>query len=117
METIKIDKNELLDNLIKNREVHIKEYTELMGLYKKQAIKKVKMLLVDLETKDVDNVSLTIRLDKPRSSEIEYTDAIEMLSYEVEDKITITKREFKQYMKDEWSWSSGFAVSKTAYGI
>jgi len=45
---------------------------------------------------------------KPKSYETEYDTAIGMVSMDVDVEVELTKQEYKQYVMDEWSWTSDF---------
>jgi len=114
MKEITMKKSTLIDTIKKNLEVHVKEYKEMHVLYSIKAIELTKELLSKVE-KDATGVYLAISLTEPTSSEESYNTALEMLELEVNDTVTISEKEFKQYIKDEWNWSHSFAISKTAY--
>ena len=114
MKTITVDKEGLLKALKENKAIHIAEYEEMKIIYMEMAVKKAQIMLIQLEKGEYDT-QLSIDLDRPRSSEDEYDNAIEMLAWEVEDNVTITETEYKSYIKDEWNFSRHFAMSKAAY--
>lgn len=116
MKEITVDKKKLEETLRANMKIHISEFEETHKVYSKMAKKAVEQLRgkLELETKGVD---LYINLDEPKSNEKDYLTALEMLDLEVNTNVTISEQEFKQYIKDEWSWSGRFAVSKSSYGV
>lgn len=114
MNTISIKKETLIEKLTENRALHIKEYNELMEAYQIAAVKATEQLLEKVKA-GAKGVSLRILIDEPQSSEDSYTNALEMLEYESDVFCTISQKEFKQFIKDEWNFSHSFAMSKAAY--
>jgi len=114
MKEITINKKNLVTTLYKNMETHNKEYNEVMVKYLAMAVKAVDKLLKKLKKGEV-NTSLYIDLQKPKSNVQDYKTAIEMLELEVNTNVTISEREFRQYIKNEWEWTRSFEFSKTTY--
>ena len=114
MKEITIKKSKLVDKINENMTIHVKEYKELHILYTQEAILRLQVLLQNIQ-KNSHNVSLYVDLVEPTSSEDSYRTALEMLELEVNENVTISEQEFKQYIKDEWHWSRSFELSKSAY--
>jgi len=113
MKQVKLNKAELIQTIKKNMELHVKEYNEMMDVFRTMASQKVGYLLKEID--GGDDFNLSIDLEKPRSSEKSYLNALEMLEMEVEENVILDNREFKQLVKDEWDFSRSFAMSKAAY--
>ncbi len=114
MKEITIKKEELIKTIKKNMKIHAREYKELHEIYTKLAISELEKLIKDIKI-DSKGKSLYISLSEPQSNKDDYKIALEMLDLEVNDNVTISEKEFRQYIKDEWSWSNAFAISKASY--
>lgn len=114
MKQVTINKDKLIEAITTNRDVHVAEYKVMLEEYMKQAISGATVLLKSLVKGD-SSTKLNLDLRKPLNMEQSYTDALDMLQYEEESTVTLTDREFKNLIKDDWEWSNTFAMSKTAY--
>jgi len=107
METISINKEQLVQILKENKEKHVASYLEAIENYKDA----VKVYFPKFCQDALDNPEKLPRYDPPLiplSYEKDYNNAIEMLSYEVNDSVTLSAKEFRQLVKNQWSWSQDF---------
>lgn len=110
---IKVQKAELLQKLLDNREAHVAEYNEALEGFKKERIRELEKFLVNaIEEKEVPQ---SITFDVPKSHESDYTTVIEMLEMSVDEEIYITMQEFRQYVQDKWSWKGAFSLTNSKY--
>lgn len=109
MQKIKIDKKKLLARLRENKTQHEKVFIETFNNYKIKARENLETFYKESPAKIAagENVyypSLTI----PTSYSKEYETAIEILEFSVDKTVELTHEEFKQYVRDEWSWHKVF---------
>lgn len=118
MKNIFVNKKELLEKIIKNKEIHVKNYKEAIKEYKKEALKKLEKLIEKInnaEPKDVLNINTSINLVKPMSFEEEYDKAIRMLEWNLDVKIELDEKDFNSYVLDNWGWKDVFTTSTMSY--
>lgn len=116
MNSIKIDRFQLLGIVKENQTTHIAEYLESVEDYKAAALKLAQENLKLAKTGDLSSIAKIRSLpQKPVSYESNYTRAIRMLELSVEDVIDIEEDVFNQLVLDEWSWKQSFAVSNSLY--
>lgn len=112
MRSVKIDREELLDILQKNREQHVKDYNEALVGYREDAIKELNANLAEaMAGKEIKHHISVIR---PTSYEDSYNTVIRMLELSIDSSIELTMQEFQQYVEDKWSWKDAF-TSTTAF--
>ena len=114
MNTVKVNKFELLNKLNDNLAKHKEEYEEMMLNYKLQSIAALQVSLNNFTT-DIFEFAVIPR--KPTEHIKDYQRAIQMLQMSVEDIIELTEREFSELVMDEWQWKHEFEMTKTLYGL
>lgn len=112
-QSVNVNRKDLLQVLIANRELHVKEFSEAIDGYQQamldvlaQTTKNVKKGLI---------AELNLRLAKPASHEDDYTQVIEMLEVSVDEVINLSSDAFQAYYKDKWNWSAGFKALASTY--
>lgn len=112
MDSVKINKDELLKIVQENKEKHIKEYKEAVKDFQ-MAVTKVcneNIELVNAGKIDIKNMPV-----KPNSYEANYNRAIRMLELTVDTVIELGTYEFNQLVLDEWEWKQAFSTSNSTY--
>lgn len=125
MKEVTVDILQLLTKLQENREKHIKAYRETAEGWRQRAHKELLELSADLAELDfsgeevprLPKTDLHDLFDRPECHVRDYDRAIAMLQMSVEREVTISAREFDQFVNDEWDWSERFALSNTKYGL
>lgn len=121
MQTVKVEKKQLQATLKENRSKHLKEYREALVNHAEK-VKTLATKLGEQAGKSNPNPEKLKKqaqelwsLPQPRSFAEDYTRAIEMLEWELEEDVKLTQTEFKQFVQDEWSWQHEFATSTSFY--
>lgn len=138
---VEINKDQLVKQLITNREKHVKEYNEAMEGYKlefkarlENAYNKAKTfldenykkLLGEVEKYTDDDIvkqsdsitlvnSIQVKMPVPKSYEKEYILAIELFQWEVKESVRLTSAEFNCFVRDEWDWKENFTEVMSFY--
>ena len=113
MQTVKINKAELLTVVKANREQHRKIFDEAITGYRECAIKELDAMLA--EAKTGKRIRRSVSLVEPVDQTREYDKAIRMLEMSVEDVIELEDHEFSNYVLDDWGWKKSFLASNRAY--
>ena len=110
MENIRVNKQELLGIVKENRDIHKKEYFELIKAYR---VKVGELLSKELE-RVVSGEKFNLRFDvlKPESHVKEYDLSIRMIEMSVDENIEIDQYTFNQLVNDEWDWKHVFSSSR-----
>ena len=115
MYEVKVNKEELLTILRKNREKHQGIYAEAFQGYKEEVIRHLKFALDSVleDGKIITHIDLVI----PQNHTVEYDRIIGMLEMSVDKVIEIDGAEYRQYILDEWDWSKNFSSTSSSYSL
>ena len=112
MESVKVNKLELLKIVRENKEKHIKEYNEAVNDFKLAVIK---ICNENMEIVESGKLDVKFMPAKPTSYEANYARAIRMLEMSVDDTVELDQYEFAKLVQDEWEWKQAFSTSNSAY--
>lgn len=116
MNSVKMNRKELLKIVKENKVKHTAEFTESVQDYINAVVKLTKANLKLANTNDLEEIAKIRNLPtKPMSYEDHYTRAIRMLELSVEDTIDVEEHIFNQLVLDEWGWKQNFAASAALY--
>lgn len=116
MNSVKINRAELLNIVRDNLKKHLSDYTESVEDYKAGALKVATANLKIAKSGDIDKFHQIRGLpQRPVSYEKEYNRAIRMLELSVEEVIDVEQDVFNQLVLDEWHWKNQFVASAMAY--
>lgn len=113
---IRIDKGKLIEVLANNREKHKAEYDDAVAKYevcfeekKEKYIKYLKKVKPNSAYKHFSEPP------KPISHLNDYDTIINMLNLTVDSVISLDRKQFKNYVEDEWDWSNQFKFVTSGY--
>lgn len=110
---VTVKKDELLSTLKTNLETHKKDYDEALAGFKTTAKEKLEEHLELLNT--TGKVVLQLGLTVPVEYSKEYNRVIRMLEMSTADEISISERQFNQYVMDDWNWKGAFTANSVMY--
>ena len=114
MDTVKVNKEDLLATLEENRVKHVADFKEAMVEYRKAAATELTAMLKQAKSK-TEKITRAIKAPEPVSYEKSYATAIRMLNMSVDDIIELDEQEFKQYVEDAWTWQASFTSNTLMY--
>lgn len=112
MDSVKVNRDELLKIVRENKEKHIKEYEEAVNDFRLAVIKISNENMEIVNAGKVDIKSLPV---KPTSYESNYVRAIRMLELSVDTVIELNQYDFAKLVLDEWEWKQIFSTSNSSY--
>lgn len=110
---VAVRRDELLKILRTNKARHVAAYDKAREVFRKQAIEKMQENLA--EAIDGGKVRLGIKLERPRSYEDEYDQAISMLELSTDDTIELTMAMHEAWVLDRWAWKDRWNKTVTEY--
>lgn len=113
MDEVRVNTAELVEILKKNREKHRAIFEEAIEGYRKRVIEHLDYALEC--AKSGKKIITHLVLVRPTDHTLDYDHAIGMLEMSVDDSVVIDYREYRQYVCDEWTWSSQFSSSSSSY--
>lgn len=111
--TFVVPKDELLKILKANRNKHAEEFVIANTEFRKEAIGEMNANLI--KAKEGGIIVRHLGCERPQSHTEEYDNVIGMLELTLDTKIDITFGDYKQYVKDEWSWSKQWEIANSKY--
>lgn len=112
MESVKLNKNELLKIVREKKEQHVKEYDEAVKDFR---IAVIKICNENMELAEAGKLDLKAMPPKPTSYETNYNRAIRMLELSVDDVVELNQYEFAKLVLDEWEWKQVFSTMNSTY--
>lgn len=109
MKSINIKREELINKLTANRDLHRKIFLEAQEGYRSQCITELDKMLE--EARDGKRIRRAIALIEPTDQTKEYDSALEMLKMSVDEVISLEEHDFRCYVLDQWAWKGQWSVS------
>ena len=113
METVKVNKAELLEKLTGNRKKHRENFLKAQEGYRAEVIEQLDKALQD--ARDGKKINTFFQLPAPQDQTPEYDRAIKMLEWAIGDEIELSEIDFSQYIFDNWHWKQQWTASNTVY--
>lgn len=116
MESVKLNKKELLKIVLENKKKHVEEFKEAVKDFKGAAVKITQENLRLAKTGNLEKIKEIKSIPSlPVSHENDYSRAIRMLELSVEETIQLEQQIFNQLVLDEWQWKNQFSVANAMY--
>lgn len=115
MNSVKIEKQKLLEILKKNRADHRSVFIKAQDKYREVAIKEMDKQLKAARDGESFVLSRFTELSAPRDYTAEYDRTIKMLEMSVDEVIVVSSQEFSCFVEDKWHWTRDWAVSNSRY--
>jgi hypothetical protein len=113
MDTVKVNRDELLKAVQSNREQHRNTFEKACVGYRKEVIARLDAMLTD--AKAGKRIVQSVGLIEPMDQTKDYDRAIRMLQMSVDETIELSQTEFAQYVMDDWRWKDQFTNSTMNY--
>jgi hypothetical protein len=115
MNTVTVNKEDLIAILTTNRDKHLAEYTEAYEGYKLLAIKALEERLELIKSGEKFNVYFGDITAIPENHVDDYQNVIDMLSICSDTSVQITMEDYQKYYKNNWAWVHSWALSNKMY--
>ena len=115
MNSVKMNRKELLKIVKENAKKHVADYNESVEDYKVAVLKVAQENLKKAKTGDLALFKFRAMPQAPASYEDNYNRAIRMLELSVEDIIDVEEHIFNQLVLDEWGWKQNFIAQSSLY--
>ena len=113
MNSVTLRKADVLARVRENRQKHEQIYEEAVSGFRALAIEKLTESLED--AKAGKPVRQSLHLEEPQHRLDEYDTVVDMLEMSIDDQVELEEHEFKQYMRDDWSWKRQFLAANSTY--
>ena len=115
MNTVTVNKTDLIKVLTENRDKHQTEYNEAYEGYKLLVIKAIEEKLEKVKSGEKFNMYFENLQSAPDCHVEDYQNVIDMLSITSDTSIQITMEDYLKYYKNNWSWVHGWSLSNKMY--
>jgi len=112
MQTITVNRNDLLARIRKNRDDHHALFVKAQEGFRARAIEELDDMMKHAQSGEV---RLYVGLEPPQDHTAEYDRAIDMLEMEVAEQVQISRVDFAQLVRNEWAWFHSATVTNTLY--
>lgn len=114
IDTVRVNKDDLLARIKKNRDEHRQIFEEALEGWKKAVIKALEEAYQDaLQGKEF---RLHVGLVRPEDHTDQYDTVIELLGMSLDDELELTQNDFACYALDKWAWQAQFLTTSMDYG-
>jgi hypothetical protein len=108
-----INKLELFNILVENRERHRDTFLRAQAGYRERMIEEFERRLKD--ARDGLRIDTSFGMPVPEDHTDDYDREIRMLEMEIDDTIRLSAHEFDRYVMDNWGWKASFTMSNAPY--
>lgn len=115
MNSVKMNRMELLEIVKQNATKHVADYDEAVIDYKVGVLKVAKANLKIANTGELDKFVFNKMPPAPVNYADNYNRAIRMLQLSVDDVIELEDHIFNQLVLDEWGWKQQFVAQSALY--
>lgn len=112
---VTIDRLVLLEALRTNLEKHKLDYAQAVENYRVALIEDLNTALAQASNPSQNLTEISVTFKHPTSHEDQYVEMIEMFEMSTQDEVTLDGPAFRSYIKDQWSWKSGFEFLNSTY--
>lgn len=113
MDQIKVDKAKLIKTLKRNRKKHREIFLRAQETYRQRMIEELDRALD--EAKNGGKIIRAFSLPVPEDHTDEFDTVIQMMEWHEGNKIWLTEREVRVYIKNDWGWQASFAANTASY--
>ncbi len=113
MNSMRIDRVELLGQIKANREIHRSEFEKAQIGYRAAMIEELDRMLAD--ARDGRKIVRGVSMPEPEDRTGDYDTVIAMLEMCVDEVVEIDMPEFDNYVRDNWHWKAKWSASNSRY--
>lgn len=114
-QSVNVPREKLLKALRENLAKHNKAYIQAVVDYRKALQADLTEALVKANDPKSQLAKIKVEFNHPVSYVSQYQQVIDMLEFSVDETINLESDAFRAYVKDEWSWKSGFELANSIY--
>lgn len=107
MESVRIERDRLLESVRANYEAHLVEYDHAVALYR--SARRLELQRWGAMLDGDQHPPRVSQLVEPESHAADYERAIRMLEMSVDTEVKVSDDEFRQLVLNEWHWRPMFA--------
>jgi len=113
MDSITVNKANLIETLEKNRSEHRGIFERAQIVYRQKVIDAFEDRLK--AARNGEKIVTYIGLPEPEDHTAEFDTAIEMLKWDTAGEVTLDRRDFKRFVQNKWEWEASFVANTQSY--
>lgn len=113
MDTVRVNKADLLAKVKTNRDAHRALFLKAQEGFRQRAVEELDEMLK--LARDGNEIRQYVGLTPPEDHTVEYDRAIDMLEMSQDDVVSIDQVAFAQLVRNEWAWFSKALVTNSLY--
>lgn len=115
MNSVRVDKHDLIRKVKINRDAHRQKSAEAYEGYRKEAIARMEIVLLSAKAGQPFNLNDVI-IVKPQDYTSSYDAVLGMLEMSKDADVVLEHQDYMRYVQDEWEWKHSWTASTGAYG-
>ncbi len=115
MNTIKVNKNKLLEKLEQNRTAHEAQFKTALEEWVQACTEALEEAASRARVDGVIEESPLRNLPKPVRFSDEYENAIQRVQWSEDDELELDDRQFAAWIQDNWDWSRTWVANTSTY--
>ena len=113
MESILVNKEDLIKTLEHNLEMHIETFEEIRKKFLEHVIERAEE---DISLAKQDKFpKIRHNLPVPENHSKDYNRAINMLKMDVRNEVNLTEEQYAQFIDNDWAWQRSFTSTTEFY--
>lgn len=118
MDSITVDKNELIHKLELNRAAHAEAAAQARAGWQAAVLKALAESVDRFFTdSNLQSLNFPALFPEPQNHTKDYDTALEMLAWETGASVVLDQYGFRRLVQDEWDWTSRFVASSSQYTV
>jgi hypothetical protein len=113
MESIRVNKAELITTMKANRAEHRKIVDEAIEGYREQALALLEKHITQIKDGKVARVYVVLPEIEDHTKD--YDRVIGMLEMSLDTEVELDEHDYSQYIMDDWAWKRQFLTSNSSY--
>jgi hypothetical protein len=113
MDSITVNKTDLIKRLQENRAEHHGLFLEAQQVYREQMIHELDRALA--EAREGGKIRRLFSMPVPEDHTDDFDTAVRMLEWHQGDTVTLSQYEFTEYVENKWGWRASFAANTESY--
>lgn len=114
-QSVNVSRTKLIAVLKENLKKHVGDYAKAIVNYRLALQADLTAALEQANDPKANLSKIKVDFSCPQSYASQYQQVIDMLEFSVDETINLDNQAFRAYIKDEWSWKSGFELANSTY--
>lgn len=117
MDTVKVNKAQLIAKITEERDKHKALYDEAVEVYKERFVAEAQRYAEEAVKRAARGKAFTMFnwLPVPEEHTEDFDRALQMLEWELGDEVVLDESDFRTLVQNQWGWMRNFTASTMSY--